>query len=133
MRLRSSAALLVLLWAAGCGGEGSSFTEDYNRAVKPIASLGGDLGDSAAAYDDLAERATRTGRNLARLAPPDGATDELRRLRAGLARVTRSLEAFASATREKDPVLQRRAARRLVQWNEEFGRAETALHRAVGG
>ena len=133
MRLRSSAALLVLLWAAGCGGEASSFTEDYHQAVTPIARLGGDLGARAADYEDLAERARRTGRNLARLDPPDGASDELRRLRAGLARVTRSLEDFASATREKDPVLQRRAARRLVWSNEEFGRAETALHRAVGG
>jgi hypothetical protein len=133
MRLRSSAALLVLLWAAGCGGEDSSFTEDYNRAVRPIASLGGDLEGSAAEYDDLAERTRRTGRNLARLDPPDGASDELRRLRAGLARVTRSLEDFAGATRAKDPVLQRQAAQRLVRSNEEFGQAETALHRAVGG
>ena len=133
MRLRSSAALLVLLWAAGCGGEDSTFTEDYNRAVTPIASLAGDLEGSAADYDDLARRTRRTGSNLARLDPPDAASDELRRLRAGLARVTRSLEAFASATREKDPVLQRRAAKRLVRSNEEFGRAETALHRAVEG
>jgi hypothetical protein len=133
MRLRSSAALLVLLWAAGCGGEDSSFTEDYNRAVAPIAQLGDDLGARAADYDDLARRTMRTGRNLARLDPPDGASDELRRLRAGLARVTRSLEAFASATRAKDPVLQRRAATELTRSNEEFGRAETALHRAVEG
>lgn len=133
MRLRSSAVLLVLLWAAGCGGEDSSFTEDYNRAVKPISSLGGDLEGSAAEYEDLAERAGRTGRNLARLEAPDGARSELRRLRAGLAEVTESLEAFASATRAKDPVLQRRAARRLVRSNERFSRAEDALQRAVEG
>jgi hypothetical protein len=133
MRLRSSAALLVLLWAVGCGAEESTFTEDYNRAVTPIAELDGDPGANPASYDGLARRTRRTRSNLARLDPPEDARDELDALVRSLGDVTQDLEAVARTTRAKDPVLQKRAARRLEHSNERFRRAENALHRAVEG
>jgi hypothetical protein len=52
---------------------------------------------------------------------------------ASLGHVTEDLEAVARTTRAKDPVLQRRAAHRLDRSNDRFRRAESALHRAVGG
>ena len=36
MKLTSSAVLLVLLVAAGCGGEDNSFTRDYNQHLANI-------------------------------------------------------------------------------------------------
>ncbi len=133
MRLTSSAVLLVLLWAPACGGDDSSFADDYNRAVTPIAELGGAPGAQPENYDMLARRTRRTRENLARLDPPEQARDELRALVRVLDDVTRDLETVARTTRARDPVLQRRAARRLERSNDEFRRAESALHRAVEG
>jgi hypothetical protein len=133
MRLGSSAGLLVLLVVVGCGGEDPSFTEDYNQAVTPISELRGDLGTRPEDYDRLADRTRETRRNLARLEAPDGAADELDALVAGLDRVTSSLVGVARAARSDDPVRERRAARRLERSNDEFRRAENALHRAVEG
>lgn len=133
MRLTSSAALLVLLLAPGCGGEDATFTDDYNQAVTPISELRGNLGARPENYDRLAERTRETRRNLARLEAPDGAGDELDALVAGLGEVTSSLVAVARAARSEDPVLERRAARRLERSNDHFRRAENALHRALEG
>lgn len=132
MRLTSSAALLVLLLMPGCGGDDVSFTEDYNQAVTPISELRGNLGARPEDYDRLADRTRETRRNLARLEAPDGAGDELAAVVAGLDDVTGSLLAVARAARSEDPVLERRAARRLERSNDEFRRAEDALHRAIG-
>jgi hypothetical protein len=133
MRLGSSGVVFVLLVLAGCGGEESSFTADYNNAVTPISELGGSPGARPENYDRLAERTRRTRRNLARLDPPEGAEDELAALMDGLDDVTQSLLAVARATKSEDPVRQRRAARRLDASSEDFRRAENALHRAVDG
>jgi hypothetical protein len=133
MRLSSSAGVFVLLLAMGCGGAETSFTEDYNQAVTPISELGKDLGTRPENYDHLAERTRRTRRNLARLDAPEGAGDELEALVAGLDDVTSGLLGVARAARSNDPVRERRAARRLERSNDEFRRAEKALHRAVEG
>ena len=133
MRVSSSAGWLVLLLAVGCGGAGPSFTEDYNDAVTPIAELGDGLGTRPENYDRLADRTRQTRRNLARLEAPEGAGDELEALLAGLDDVTSSLLGVARAARSEDPVRERRAARRLERSNDEFRRAENALHRAVEG
>ena len=133
MRLSSSAGLLVLLLAVGCGGSDASFTENYNEAVTPISELRGKLGTQPENYDRLAERTRRTRRNLARLEAPEGAGDELDALVAGLGDVSDSLQGVARAARSEDPVRERRAARRLERSNDEFRRAENALRRAVEG
>jgi hypothetical protein len=131
MKLTSPVAVLVLLLVAGCGGGNESFTEDYNRAVRPLAALQGNLGTAPAEFARLARRTEQTRANLARLDAPDEAQDEMDKLLAGLEEVTGDLSDVATAARGKDPVEQRRAAERLVSSSERLQRAETALQRAV--
>ena len=133
MKLTSPVALLVLLVVAGCGGGNDSFTDDYNKAVKPLAELQTGAGSSAGEFDRLADRTRQTRRNLADLDPPDDAQDEMDKLLAGLEGVTRDLSAVADAVRAKDPTEQAVAAKQLVESTTEVQRAETALQRAVEG
>jgi uncharacterized protein YukE len=134
MKLTSPVALLVLLVVAGCGGGSSdSFTEDYNKAVRPLSQLRSDLGTSAAQFDKLADRTDQTRANLADLDPPSDAQDEMDKLLSGLDRVTRDLNGVADAVRSKDPVKQQKAAKRLVESSSEVQQAETALQQAVEG
>ena len=113
--------------------EESSFTEDYNRAVKPLTLLGRDIGTKPASFERLARSTERTRRELSRLDAPDEAQGEFEALLARLDGVTESLGAMARAERSKDVVKQRRAAKRLVRSGNAFEQAETALKRAVEG
>jgi len=134
MRLRSPVMLLVVLAVAGCGGgSGDSFTEDYNKAVRPLSELKTGTGTNAAQFDKLADRTGETRDNLADLDPPDDAQDEMDVLLAGLERVTADLSAVADAVRSKDPVKQREAAKRLVRSSAGVQQAERALQQAVDG
>ena len=134
MRLTSSAMVLVLLAAAGCGGGSSdSFSEDYNKAVEPLSELKTGLGSSAGQFDRLADRTGETRENLAALDPPDDAQDEMDELLSSLERVTSDLDGVADAVRSKDPVKQQKAAKRLVQSSADVQKAETALQQAVEG
>jgi flagellar basal body rod protein FlgB len=133
MKLTSSAVLLVLLALAGCGGSDGSFTNDYNEAVKPLRDFGQGMGTQAREFDRLAQRTSQIRRNLAELDPPDHAQDEFDALLARLDRVTADVRAVAAATRSKDVVRQRRAAKRLVRSSTAVQRAETALKAAVEG
>jgi hypothetical protein len=134
MKLTSPVLALVLLAVAGCGGgSGDSFTEDYNKAVRPLSELKTDMGTNAAQFDKLAERTGETRDNLAGLDPPDDAQDEMDRLLAGLDRVTDDLSGVADAVRSKDPVKQRNAAKRLVNSSADVQQAERALQQAVNG
>jgi len=131
MKLTSSAVLLVLLALLGCGGEDSSFPEDYNKAVRPLSELKQGLGTKPAAFERLAGGTSRTRKNLAKLDPPENAQDEFDALLGQLDDVTRDLRSVAQAERSKDVVRQRRAAKRLVRSSNELERIETALKTAV--
>ena len=133
MQLRSAAALIVLLAVVGCGGDESTFTQDYNRAVRPLSSLGEHIGTKPSSFDALARRTHETRANLAKLDPPDGARDEMKVLLVRLDEVTADLREVATAARGKDPVEQRRAAKALVRSSSEVEQAETRLKRAVNG
>jgi acyl-CoA reductase-like NAD-dependent aldehyde dehydrogenase len=133
MRLPSPGVALVLLAVAGCGGGDGSFTEDYNRAVQPIAKLGGNPGTRPAHYERLAMRARETKRNLAHLTAPDGAGDELDALRTELGRVADGFDDVARAARERDASRQLAATRELRSDIRAYERAEKALKRAVEG
>jgi ABC-type transporter Mla subunit MlaD len=133
MKLTSAAAALVLLALTGCGGSDSSFAEDYNRAVEPLSRLGQGMGTQASEFDRLARRTEQTRDRLAKLEPPDDAREEFDSLLAQLDQVTGDVSAVARATRSKDVVRQRRAARRLVRSSNEVLRAERALRQAVEG
>jgi hypothetical protein len=134
MKLTSPVMVLVLLALAGCGGEsGDSFTEDYNKAVRPLSELKTNMGTNAAQFDKLADRTGETRDNLADLDPPADAQDEMDKLLAGLDRVTDDLSGVADAVRSKDPVKPQDAAKRLVKSSTDVQQAETALQQAVEG
>jgi len=133
MRLPSAAAVLVLLAAAGCGGDDSSFTQDYNRAVRPLSRLGGRLDSKPSSFDRLARSTAATRRNLEKLDPPDGARDEFDAMLAHLDSVVSDLRRVARTARGHDVVKQRRAARALVRSSTAVERAETRLKAAVNG
>jgi hypothetical protein len=133
MRQSSSAALLVLLLAAGCGGSEASFTQDYNRAVRPLTELGRGMGDQPREFDRLARGTEAARRKLEKLDPPDGAQDEFDAFLAQLNKVTADLKAVAAAARRHDVADQREAAEQLVESSARIQQAETALKQAVEG
>jgi hypothetical protein len=133
MKLTSSAVALVLLVAAGCGGSDSSFTDDYNEAVRPISRLGQGMGSQPREFDRLA-RGTETARqNLEKLDPPDEAQDEFDAFLTQLDRVTADLKAVAAAERSHDVAEQRQASAQLLRSGAKVQRAERALKKAVEG
>ena len=134
MKLRSAAALLVLLAVAGCGSEDEgSFARDYNRAVRPLSELEEHLGTKPSSFDRLARRTALTRSNLAKLDPPNDAQDELDAMLHQLDRVTADLRRVATTARGNDVVKQRRAARALVRSSNAVQEAETRLKLAVQG
>src|SRR3954447_994334 len=133
MQHRSAAMLLVLLAVAGCGGDDSTFTQDYNRAVRPLSRLGQHIGTKPSSFDTLAKRTGQTRANLAELDPPEGAQDEMKALLARLDAVTGDLRGVAKASRANDVVDQRKAAKALVRSSNAVEQAETKLKRAVEG
>lgn len=133
MKLRSAAALLVLLAVAGCGGDDSTFSQDYNRAVRPLSRLGEHVGTKPSSFDALARRTSQTRDNLSQLDPPEGAQDEMKVLLARLDSVTADLRGVAKAARGNDVVNQRKAAKALVRSSSAVEQAETKLKRAVEG
>src|SRR3954447_7961066 len=133
MQHRSAAALLVLLAVAGCGGDDSTFSQDYNRAVRPLSRLGNHIGTKPSSFDALARRTHETRDNLSKLDPPDGAQDEMRALLRRLDEVTGDLRGVARAARGNDVVRQRRAAKARVRSSNAVEGAETRLKRAVNG
>ena len=133
MKRNSSAAVLVLLVLAGCGGSDSSFTDDYNEAVRPLSQLEQGMGTKPGEFDRLARRTSQTRRNLEKLDPPDDAKDEFDVFLAQLDKVSSDLRSVANAARSHDVPEQRRAARELVESSARVQQAETELKQAVEG
>ena len=133
MKLTSAAVLLVLLLPAGCGGDDSSFTDGYNKAVEPLRQLGQGMGTRPREFARLAASTRQTRKNLAKLDPPDDAKDEFNALLARLDEVTADLDAVAKSGRTGNVVKQRQAAEDLVKSSTAVERAETALKQAVEG
>jgi hypothetical protein len=133
MKLTSAAVLLVLLLPAGCGGDDSSFTEDYNKAVEPLSQFGQGMGDQPRQFARLARRTKEIRNNLAKLDPPNDAKDEFDALLARLDDVIADLDDVAKTARSHDFVKQRQAAEDLVKSSTAVERAETALKQAVDG
>jgi hypothetical protein len=133
MKLTSAAVVLVLLMAAGCGGSDSSFTDDYNEAVRPLSRLQQGMGSQPREFDRLARGTEATRQNLEKLDPPDDAQDEFDAFLAQLDRVTADLKAVATAERSHDVAEQREAAAQLVRSSTRVQQAESALKAAVEG
>lgn len=133
MKHTSAALVLVLLAVAGCGGSDSSFTADYNEAVRPVLEFQLQAGSSPRVFDRLARRSRTASRNLARVDVPDDLKDDVARVRARLSRVAAGFESVATARREQNPELERRAIASLKRSTREFQQAENALSRAVQG
>jgi hypothetical protein len=136
-------ALVALL--VGCGDDNNAFKQDYNEAVRPLSSLGDDVGDSltkaagesnkelAARYDRLADRLDQVHENLEGLEPPEGAQQQLDELMAALEEGSRRLRKLADAAEEGRPSEANAAAGALVAAGERLRQAESELREAVDG
>ena len=149
LRSRSALFLLLLVFAgsalAACGGDDNAFKQDYNEAVRPLSSLGDEVGDSltqaagesneelAARYEGLADKLDQVGDNLSGLEPPDDAREQLDELIDALAEGSERLRALGDAAEEGRPSEANAAASELVAAGERLREAETALRSAVDG
>jgi hypothetical protein len=145
-RAASLLALLALLAAlTACGDDNNAFKQDYNEAVRPLSSLGDDVGQSltraagesnkelAARYDRLADRLDEVRANLEELEPPEGAEKQLDELEAALSEGSTRLGKLADAAEEGKPSEANAAAGALVATGERLRKAETDLREAVEG
>jgi hypothetical protein len=133
MKLTSSAVVLVLLVAAGCGGSDNSFTDEYNEAVRPLSRMERGMGTKPREFERLARGTEATRQNLERLDPPEDAQDEFDAFLAQLDRITTDLKAVAAAERSHDVAEQREAAAQLLRSGAKVQQAERALKAAVEG
>ena len=149
MRRRAAALLSLVALAAtfgACGeDENNAFKEDYNEAVRPLSTLGDDIGASlqgaegesnaalAGRFDELADRTETTRENLSRLDPPEDARDELDALVDALKEGVTDLRALADAARSGDPAEAGAASRELVATGQTIQEAEADLRRVVDG
>ena len=146
LRAASLLALLALLASlVACGDDNNAFKQDYNEAVKPLSSLGDDVGQSltraagesnkelAARYNKLADRLDEVSGNLEQLEPPESAQQQLDELEAALGEGSRRLRQLADAASEGKPSEANAAAGALVATGERLRKAETDLREAVDG
>jgi hypothetical protein len=139
-------ALALVFGASACGDDSSDeFKDQYNQAVRPLSSLGEDIGDSlsgaegqsnqalGAQFEKLAERAEQTRRNLAELEPPEDASDQFDELLASLKTAVADLRAVGESAREGDPAEAAEATQSLVESGQRVQEAEADFKDAVEG
>jgi hypothetical protein len=139
------AAVALFFGAAGCGGDSDDFENQYNEAVRPLTSLGDDIGASlsgaegqsnqalASQYEKLAARMEQTRKNLSELEPPDDASDEFDKLLASLKQAVGDLKALSASAKEGDPAEAREATQALVESGQKVRAAEADFKDAVQG
>jgi hypothetical protein len=147
---RTVAPILVVLalvfGAAACGDDSSDeFKDQYNQAVRPLSTLGDDIGDSltgaggqsnqalGAQFEKLADRADRTRQNLAELEPPEDASDQFDELLASLKQAVGDLRAVGASAREGNPAEAEKATQELVESGQRVQQAEADFKDAVEG
>jgi hypothetical protein len=141
-----SVATALAFGAVACGDDSSDeFKDQYNQAVRPLSTLGDDIGESlsgaegqsnqalATQFDKLADRADQTRKNLSELEPPEDATDQFDELLASLEGATADLRAVGESAREGDPAEAAEATQDLVESGQRVQKAEAAFKDAVGG
>jgi hypothetical protein len=139
-------ALALIFGAAACGDDsGDEFKDQYNQAVRPLSTLGDDIGDSlsgaggqsnqelGAQFEKLADRANQTRKNLAELDPPEDATDQFGELLASLKQAVGDLRAVGASAREGDPAEAEQATQELVESGQRVQEAEADFKDAVEG
>jgi hypothetical protein len=139
------AALALFFGAVGCGGDSNDFKDQYNEAVRPLSSLGDQIGASlsggegqsnqalAAQYEKLADRLDQTRKNLSKVEPPDDASDEFDNLLASLKQAGGDLKALSASAKEGDPAEAAEATQALVESGQKVRKAEAAFKDAVEG
>jgi hypothetical protein len=138
-------AFTLIVGAVGCGDDSDEFKDQYNEAVRPLSSLGDDIGASlsgaegqsnqalATRFEELADRAEQTRTNLAQLEPPEEATDQFDELLAALKQAVADLRAVGTSAKEGDPAEAAEATSALVESGQRVRRAEADFKEAVEG
>jgi hypothetical protein len=139
-------AVALVFGAVACGDDSNDeFKDQYNEAVRPLSSLGDDIGESlsgaeaqsnqalGAQFEKLADRADRTRQNLSELEPPEGARDQFDELLAALKGAVSDLRAVGESAREGDPTEAAEATQELVESGQRVQEAEADFKDAVEG
>jgi hypothetical protein len=138
-------AFALLFGAVGCGDDSDEFKDQYNEAVRPLSTLGEDIGASlggaegesnqalATQFEKLADRAEQTRQNLAELEPPEEAADQFDELLAALKEAVADLRVVGTSAKEGDPAEAAEATQDLVESGQRVQRAEADFKEAVEG
>jgi hypothetical protein len=139
-------AVALVFGAVACGEDSNDeFKDQYNEAVRPLSSLGDDIGSSlsgaegqsnqtlGAQFEKLADRADRTRQNLSELEPPEDARGQFDALLAALKRSVSDLRAVGESASEGDPSEAAKATQELVESGQRVQEAEADFKDAVEG
>jgi hypothetical protein len=139
-------ALALLFGAVACGQDANDeFKDRYNEAVRPLSQLGDDVVASlsgaggrsdrelARQLDRYAGNAERVRRNLSKLEPPEGTTDQFNDLLAALKQSVADLRQVGASAKEGDPAEAEQATQDLVESGQRLQRAESEFRNAVEG
>jgi hypothetical protein len=138
-------SLLVVLVAAGCGGDDAedTYKSDFPPINKDLLSLGNQVGESiqgasqasdAQLADEFGNYAKELGdlqQQLDELEPPDDLAEDQDELVSAIGEAQGALEDIAGAAEQGDPDAARDATTQLIQSSEQLRDARRTLARAV--